>query len=317
MAGVRAAVELAASFGVGLAAAGGAAITCNRNYAGDDVHRRAPAAAPARRPFTDALYAAPPRREGPAAPSCVRLNGALDGARKAIGDIFAPDAGTPCALLFPPLAQWACARPRGTPRRRRASPAPDARQPAQTKAVKLVDDSRPRTYAKILRQLEPAAKISAITARAKELKLVAHSSRCAFITRRAHHSTAWLDDASARVCSSSPNSHKHYASLGARSLAQRVRLQQHHKLRTPSGRPSSSRSSPASSARVPVSKSRMCEGTGAAAAAGDRASSGGPHDRLFWAALREESWSGGDFEGSGTTAVRVGAPPNHPALPES
>ena len=39
----------------------------------------------------DALYAAPPRREGPVY-AFLRdgWNGALDGARKAIGDIFAP-----------------------------------------------------------------------------------------------------------------------------------------------------------------------------------------------------------------------------------
>ena len=48
---------------------------------------------PRRRPSFDydALYAAPPRREGPVY-AFLRdgWNGALDGARKAIGDIFAP-----------------------------------------------------------------------------------------------------------------------------------------------------------------------------------------------------------------------------------
>ena len=95
MAGVRAAIELAASFGVGLAAAGGAGY-----YMQQELRRRRDEsiaalrpAAPAKAPAFDydALYAAPPRREGPVY-AFLRdgWNGALDGARKAIGDIFAP-----------------------------------------------------------------------------------------------------------------------------------------------------------------------------------------------------------------------------------
>ena len=96
MAGVRAAVELAASFGVGLAAAGGAGYYMQQELR----RRRDESIAALRRPRRegaplafdyDALYAAPPRREGPVY-AFLRdgWNGALDGARKAIGDIFAP-----------------------------------------------------------------------------------------------------------------------------------------------------------------------------------------------------------------------------------
>ena len=95
MAGIRAIVELGASFGVGLAAAGGAGY-----YMQQELRRRRDEsiaalrpAAPAKVPAFDynALYAAPPRREGPVY-AFLRdgWNGALDGARKAIGDIFAP-----------------------------------------------------------------------------------------------------------------------------------------------------------------------------------------------------------------------------------
>ena len=95
MAGIRAIVELGASFGVGLAAAGGAGY-----YMQQELRRRRDEsiaalrpAAPAKAPAFDydALYAAPPRREGPVY-AFLRdgWNGALDGARKAIGDIFAP-----------------------------------------------------------------------------------------------------------------------------------------------------------------------------------------------------------------------------------
>ena len=88
-------VELGASFGVGLAAAGGAGY-----YMQQELRRRRDEsiaalrpAAPAKAPAFDydAQYAAPPRREGPVY-AFLRdgWNGALDGARKAIGDIFAP-----------------------------------------------------------------------------------------------------------------------------------------------------------------------------------------------------------------------------------
>ena len=95
MAGVRAAVELAASFAVCLGAAGGAGY-----YLQQELRRRRDESIAALRPTApvkapsfdyDALYAAPPRREGPVY-AFLRdgWNGALDGARKAIGDIFAP-----------------------------------------------------------------------------------------------------------------------------------------------------------------------------------------------------------------------------------
>ena len=95
MAGIRAIVELGASFGVGVGAAGGAGY-----YLQQELRRRRDEsiaalrpAAPAKAPAFDydALYAAPPRREGPVY-AFLRdgWNGALDGARKAIGDIFAP-----------------------------------------------------------------------------------------------------------------------------------------------------------------------------------------------------------------------------------
>ena len=95
MAGIRAIVELGASFGVGLAAAGGAGY-----YMQQELRRRRDESIAALRPTApakvpafdyDALYAAPPRREGPVY-AFLRdgWNGALDGARKAIGDIFAP-----------------------------------------------------------------------------------------------------------------------------------------------------------------------------------------------------------------------------------
>ena len=68
MAGIRAVVELGASFGVGLAAAGGAGY-----YMQQELRRRRDEsiaalrpAAPAKAPAFDydALYAAPPRRKG-------------------------------------------------------------------------------------------------------------------------------------------------------------------------------------------------------------------------------------------------------------
>ena len=95
MAGIRAIVELGASFAVGLGAAGGAGY-----YMQQELRRRRDESIAALRPAApakvpafdyDALYAAPPRREGPVY-AFLRdgWNGALDGARKAIGDIFAP-----------------------------------------------------------------------------------------------------------------------------------------------------------------------------------------------------------------------------------
>ena len=95
MAGIRAVIELGASFGVGLGAAGGAGY-----YMQQELRRRRDESIAALRPAApakvpafdyDALYAAPPRREGPVY-AFLRdgWNGALDGARKAIGDIFAP-----------------------------------------------------------------------------------------------------------------------------------------------------------------------------------------------------------------------------------
>ena len=95
MAGIRAVIELGASFGVGLGAAAGAGY-----YMQQELRRRRDESIAALRPAApakvpsfdyDTLYAAPPRREGPVY-AFLRdgWNGALDGARKAIGDIFAP-----------------------------------------------------------------------------------------------------------------------------------------------------------------------------------------------------------------------------------
>ena len=95
MAGVRAVVELAASFGVGIAATGGAGYYMQqelRRRRDDPVAALRPAA-PRKAPAFDyeTLYAAPPHNEGTFYPFLRDgWNGALDGARRAIGDIFAP-----------------------------------------------------------------------------------------------------------------------------------------------------------------------------------------------------------------------------------